>query len=80
MTFEARLLALLEAIACDKRACRLCGQLIYFVKLNSGWTAPYGSDGINHFENCPEYRKRRSSPAQQPLLGPTQPSGFDPQR
>ena len=80
MTCEARLVALLEGIAFQKRTCRFCGKRLYLVNAN-GKTIPYTAEGINHFEDCPEFRKRRgSSPEQQSLLEPTQLSGFDPQR
>ena len=81
MTGEARLVALLEAVACEKRPCRFCGKLLYLVKTNSGKIAPYTAEGFNHFEDCPEFWKRPGSSAeQQSLLGTSEASGFDPQR
>src|SRR3954468_18080208 len=67
---QERLLALLALWAYEQRPCRHCGQLLYFVQLPAGTTAPgafsakdhwvmaYNSEGENHAGHCPGSRQR----------------------
>ena len=39
--------------------CRLCGQPIKFEMNENGKWVPYDLDGVNHFNTCPEIKRRR---------------------
>lgn len=77
----ARLVAILERTATEKRPCRYCGVMLYFVPMRTGKIAPYTGEGRNHFEDCPYFAKRRAVPCGQESLFPHDASGeaFDPQ-
>lgn len=72
---RARLEAILRAAAVEVRPCRACGVMLAFVvHRDTGKTAPYTLDGINHFTNCPEAdRFKRRKPARQSALFDTAP-------
>ena len=75
-TAEERLLALLQAIAIEQRPCKLCGCMLYIVRLRSGDRAYFNGEGINHFTNCP---KARPTPAAQDrLFDPPAEAALDP--
>lgn len=57
MTPEQRLVEVLESTAYVIRQCRFCPTLIYFARSNVGSTIPYTAEGVNHYTNCPKYRK-----------------------
>lgn len=69
-----RLLDLLKAVAYETRPCKFCGRRLYFVKVWTGKTRPYTDEGVNHFEDCPHFR-RETSPAQ-PALFAAGPEAF----
>ena len=58
---EDRMKSLLGLVARETRPCTRCGAMIYIVHhVKTDRLAPYTSDGINHFLNCPnaaEFRK-----------------------
>jgi len=51
-TLEERMERLLKLAAYEVRPCRACGQMLYFVRHNTGKAAPYTADGVNHFITC----------------------------
>ena len=71
-TIEQRLEALLGVVAEVCRPCRLCQQLLYFVRHPNGEPVPYTADGLNHYFHCPSTQRLRKSRTerggQQPLL------------
>jgi len=59
---EERLERLLALAAHEIRPCKSCGATLYFVKHNTGKSAPYTIDGVNHFVNCESadsFRKKK---------------------
>ena len=53
-SIEERMRRLLELAAIEKRPCRACGAMLYFIQHANGKRAPYTDDGLNHFVNCPD--------------------------
>jgi hypothetical protein len=73
-----RLIALLEEIAYEKRACRFCHRAIYLVRTRHGTTA-YSSEGIDHMQDCPRFQKQ-AAPAQDAFFPPDEAGAFEPSR
>lgn len=51
---------LMKAIGAEPGTCRACGRVIWWVKHANGKRAPYTTEGLNHFADCPnanEFRK-----------------------
>ena len=76
---QARLLALLEDLATEIRPCKFCSAMLYFVPSRTGKIAPYTGAGINHFQDCPHFAKKKPAKAkqQEPLFAKA-PDGLDP--
>ena len=80
MTDADRLLALLEIVAVEKRPCRFCGKLLYFVPTRAGKLVPYNEEGQNHFEDCPRFQRAPAPQEQQRLFEASDAAAFDPER
>lgn len=64
LTFEERILALLNNVAEFQRDCKACGAPLWFVKHKNGKMAPYTAAGISHFADCPkaaQFKKAREA-------------------
>jgi hypothetical protein len=57
----ARLTALLEEMAYQKRPCRLCGERVYFVQARKGTCYILNADATHHQATC-----TRSGPPKKP--------------
>lgn len=57
MSIELRMRTLLELIAEDKRLCKGCHELLFFVRHRNGRLTPYTEAGLNHFIDCPYAKK-----------------------
>lgn len=58
-SIEERMQRLLELVAEEKRTCKACTALLFFVRHSNGKLAPYTIDGLNHFVNCPQAEQFR---------------------
>jgi hypothetical protein len=82
----ARLEALLENFASEKRPCLFCGRPLYFVLIVRPGplckTVAYSEDGEDHREKCPGVHGRfeaRTPPQQTPLFD-VAPDALEPKR
>jgi hypothetical protein len=48
----ARLAALLDQVAEEKRPCRLCGETCYWIRTRGGWRLVLNADATHHKTTC----------------------------
>jgi hypothetical protein len=77
-----RIASLLEAIATQKRACKLCGETCYWVRARDGATVyVLNADLTRHRETCPRAPLLAPVKARQErLFAPDARAALDPQR
>ena len=59
---HGRLIALLEIIAFNERACRLCATALYLIHTRLG-TSVFTGGGVDHTQNCPHCEPKASQDA-----------------
>jgi hypothetical protein len=78
-----RLQLLLESVCVEKRKCRLCPAMLYFVRTRDRKALiPYTAEGLDHFNNCSGIHGRfevRDAPKQQTLIDHA-PDALEPKR
>jgi hypothetical protein len=71
-TLTARLTAILEAVAQEKRPCKLCGKTCYWIRTRQNTQLVLDADGSYHRQTCPR------APLVAPLTGASQSRMFAP--
>lgn len=52
--YRAKISSLYEHIGAEKDECRFCSRSIWWVPSEKNKMSPYTSDGIPHYDECPE--------------------------
>jgi hypothetical protein len=74
-----RITAVLDGVAMSKRVCKFCQRRLWLVKVKTkagDSTIPFTEQGVNHFIDCPNFRKQ-ADPRQRALLDVGTPAGLD---